>query len=299
MKQRNLPFGYTVQEGQVMPYPTEADAVRGIFEAYILGASYKEIAESFTRLGPRYHAETAVWNKNMVKRILENRRYLGERYPAIVSPEIFSETARIQQEKHTGKPASDAVRAILKTAACGVCGAPMRRDTKNTAKGRWYCSGGSCAHVRNLHDADLVERVSFLLKMAAANPSAVEFAGPGGKCVSLDVTRLRNELDREMDKTDFDEAAVTRKILELSAARYAACPDEMTKEKSLALKALFEHKAYHTGNFDTELFNGAVEAVLISPDSSVSLRLKNGRIISNQPCSEEKGGVGLCRRQDA
>lgn len=299
MKQRNPPFGYVVQEGQVMPYPTEADAVRGIFEAYIQGASYKEITENFTRLGPRYHAETAVWNKNMVKRILENRRYLGERYPALVSPEIFSAAVRIRQEKQTGTHASDAVRAILKTAVCGVCGAPMRRDTKNTAKGRWYCSGGNCPHVKKLHDADLIERVSFLLKMAAANPSAVEFAELDGKCVSLDVTRLRNELDREMDKTDFDEAAVTQKILELSAARYAACPDETTREKSLALKALFEHRAYHTGNFDTELFNGALEAVLIFPDGSVSLRLKNGRVISNQPCTEEKGGVGLCRRQDA
>ena len=299
MKQRNLPFGYAVQEGQVMPYPTEADAVRGIFETYIQGASYKEIAESFTRLGPRYHAETTVWNKNMVKRILENRQYLGERYPALVSPEVFSEAARIQQEKHTGKPASDAVRAILKTAACGVCGAPMRRDTKNTAKGRWYCSGGSCSHVKKLHDTDLIERVSFLLKMTAANPSVVEFADPKGKYVSLDVTRLRNELDREMDKTDFDEAAVTRKILELSAARYAACPDETTKEKSLALKALFEHMACHTDDFDMKLFTEAVETVLIFPDGSVFLRLKNGQIISNQPCTEEKGGVGLCRRQDA
>lgn len=299
MKQRNLPFGYAVQAGQVMPYPTETNAVRGIFEDYIQGASYKEIAENFTRHGPRYHAETTVWNKNMVKRILENRQYLGERYPALVSSEFFSEAARIRQKKQTGKPASYAVRAILKTAVCGVCGAPMRRDTKNTAKGRWYCSGGSCAHVKRLHDADLIEQVSFLLKMATANPSAVEFAEPEGKCVSFDVTRLRNELEREMDKMDFDESAVTQKILKLSAARYAACPDETTREKSLTLKALFEHKAYHTDNFDTELFNGAVETILIFPDGSVSLRLKNGRMISNQSHTEEKGGVGLCRRQDA
>lgn len=299
MKQRNLPFGYSVQAGRVVLHPTEADAVRGIFEAYIQVASYKKIAEDFTRHGPRYHAETAVWNKNMVKRILENRRYLGERYPAIVSPELFFEADRNRQEKQTGKSASDAVRAILKTAVCGVCGAPMRRDTKNTAKGRWYCSGGSCAHVKKLHDADLIEQVSYLLKMTAANPSAVEFAEPGGKCVSLDVTRLRNELDREMDKTDFDEVAVIQKILELSTARYAACPDETTRQKSLTLKSLFERSAFHTGDFDMKLFNGSVDAVLIFPDGFVSLRLKNGRIISDQPRTEEKEGVGLCHRQDA
>lgn len=298
MKLRTLPFGYTIRAGQVEAHAAEADAVRRIFEAYIQGTSYKEIAENFTHYGPCYHAETNVWNKNMVKRVLENRQYLGERYPALISNDMFSEVARIQQKKQNGKRASEPVRVILKTAVCGVCGAPMRRDTKNTVKGRWYCSSGDCPHVKKVHDTDLIEIITYLLNIAMTDLSIAEYSEPKDKCVSLGATRLQNEFNREMEKTDFDEAGIRRLILELAAARYAACPDETPREKSLALRALFEQYDFYSDKFDTELFTGAVDAVLINPNGSVSLRLKNGQIVSDSAETEE-GGIGVCRRQQA
>lgn len=298
MKLRTLPFGYTVRAGQVVANAAESDAVRRIFEDYIQGASYKEIAETFTCGGPRYHADTKAWNKNMVKRVLENRQYLGERYPALISDEMYSEVSRIQRERQNGKRASEPVRVILKTAVCGVCGAPMRRDTKNTAKGRWYCSSGDCPHVKKVHDTDLIEIIIHLLNIAMASSSTVEYSEPKDECVSLDVTRLQNEFSREMEKTDFDEAYITRLILELASARYAACPDETPREKSLALRTLFEQHDFYSDKFDTELFTGAVDAVLINPNGSVSLRLKNGQVVSDSTETEE-GGVGVCRRQQA
>lgn len=298
MKLRTLPFGYTVRAGQVEAHAAEADAVRRIFEAYIHGASYKEIAEAFTTSGLRYHAETNVWNKNMVKRVLENRQYLGERYPALINSEVFSEVSRIQRERQNGMRASEPVRVILKAAVCGVCGAPMHRDTKNTTKGRWYCSSGDCPHVKKMHDTDLIERITHLLNLAMGSPSIVEYSEAKNRCVSLDVTRLQNEISREIEKTDFDEAGTTRLILELAAARYAACPDETTREKSLALRALFEQHNFYSDRFDTELFTEAVDAVLINPNGSVSLRLKNGQMVSNFAETEE-GGISVCRQQQA
>lgn len=298
MKLRTLPFGYTVRAGQVEALATEADAVRRIFEAYIQGASYKEIAENFTQAGLQYHANTNTWNKNMVKRVLENRQYLGEQYPALISTEVFSEVSRTQRKRQNGKRAPESVRIILKFAVCGVCGAPMRRDTKNTAKGRWYCSSGDCPHVKKTHDTDLIETITHLLNLAMANPSIVEYSKPKDKCVSLDVTRLQNEFSREMEKTDFDEANTTRLILELAAARYSACPDETPREKSLALRELFEQHDFYSDKFDTELFVGVVDAVLINPDGSVSLRLKNGHVVSDSTETEE-GGISICRQQQA
>lgn len=298
MKLRTLPFGYTVRAGHVEAYAAEADAVRRIFEAYIQGASYKEIAENFTQAGPHYHADTNTWNKNMVKRVLENRQYLGERYPALISAEVYSDVSRIQRERQNGRRASEPVHVILKNAVCGVCGAPMRRDTKNTAKGRWYCSSGDCPHVKKVHDTDLIERITHLLNLAMECPSIVEYSEAKNRCVSLDVTRLQNEFSREMEKTDFDEAGTTRLILELTSARYAACPDETPREKSLALRELFEQHDFYSDRFDTELFTGAVDAVLISPNGSVSLRLKNGQAVSDSAETEE-GGISVCHRQQA
>ena len=47
-KIRYLPFGYTIRNGQTVIDQQEAETVRGIFTAYIHGASLKEIAEDLT-----------------------------------------------------------------------------------------------------------------------------------------------------------------------------------------------------------------------------------------------------------
>ena len=75
--QRKTPFGYMIQNGEIIRHPQERGAVRDIFARYLLGESYSQIAGEMERLGIRYHQHTPQWNKHMVKRILENERYLG------------------------------------------------------------------------------------------------------------------------------------------------------------------------------------------------------------------------------
>lgn len=88
--QRKIPFGYQVQNGRINCQPEEAKFVRSIFSHYLLGSSYSQIADEMARQGVRYHQHTAQWNKHMVKRILENERYLGmDGYPRLVTDEEF------------------------------------------------------------------------------------------------------------------------------------------------------------------------------------------------------------------
>lgn len=75
--QRKTPFGYQIQNGRITCHPEEAESVRYIFSHYLLGNSYNQIADEMAQQGVRYHQHTAQWNKHMVKRILENERYLG------------------------------------------------------------------------------------------------------------------------------------------------------------------------------------------------------------------------------
>ena len=74
--QRKIPFVYMIEGGRVRPHPQESDAVRYIFGQYLAGASLLTIAERMAERGPRYHQHTAEWNKHMVKRILENTKYI-------------------------------------------------------------------------------------------------------------------------------------------------------------------------------------------------------------------------------
>ena len=48
-KTRFIPYGYTIREGRTVIEHSEAEIIREIFDAYIKGASLKDIAESLTQ----------------------------------------------------------------------------------------------------------------------------------------------------------------------------------------------------------------------------------------------------------
>ncbi len=77
----------------------EADAVRKIFADYIGGKSLKTIDAEMTI---PYIIGKSGWNKNMVCRVLENRKYIGENaYPQIISESDFGLAAQIKSGRST------------------------------------------------------------------------------------------------------------------------------------------------------------------------------------------------------
>lgn len=98
-KNRNIPFGYCMINGKYTINSVEASAVKYIFTEYSNGKSLNEIAAKMTI---PYHSSKPLWNKNMVKRVLENRRYIGEcGYPQIIESRIFNDVQNIKSEKNT------------------------------------------------------------------------------------------------------------------------------------------------------------------------------------------------------
>lgn len=99
LKNRNIPFGYCVINGKYALNTIESEAVKKIFSDYINGKSLKTIA---AEMQIPYNANKTVWNKNMVSRVLENRKYIGENsYPQIVTVEEFEQAAQIRTERTT------------------------------------------------------------------------------------------------------------------------------------------------------------------------------------------------------
>lgn len=105
LKNRNIPFGYCVVNGEYAPNNSEAETVRIIFENYIGGKSLRKIA---AEIKVPYNVGKTVWNINMVCRVLENQRYTGENgYPQIIPKHDFEQALRIKAERTTyRKPAS-------------------------------------------------------------------------------------------------------------------------------------------------------------------------------------------------
>ncbi|MCX4354838.1 MAG: recombinase family protein [Oscillospiraceae bacterium] len=104
LKNRSIPFGYCMVNGKYALNAPEAETVRKIFDKYIGGKSLKTIA---AEMQIPYNTGKAVWNKNMVCRVLENKKYIGENgYPQIVTAEDFEQAAYIKVERNTyRKPA--------------------------------------------------------------------------------------------------------------------------------------------------------------------------------------------------
>ncbi|MCX4356308.1 MAG: recombinase family protein [Oscillospiraceae bacterium] len=99
LKNRSIPFGYCMVNGKYALNAPEAEAVQKIFADYIGGKSLKTIA---VEMQIPYNMGKAVWNKNMVCRVLENKKYIGENgYPQIVTAEDFEQAAYIKVERNT------------------------------------------------------------------------------------------------------------------------------------------------------------------------------------------------------
>ena len=86
-----------MRSGKYIAEPAESEAVRQIFEMYLNGMSLKSIA---AEMNVPYNADKLLWNKNMVSRILENKRYTGdETYPQIIEQDTFDRANSIKAEK--------------------------------------------------------------------------------------------------------------------------------------------------------------------------------------------------------
>lgn len=97
----------------------------GIFLMHTLLA----IANWMSSQGVSYNGINTMWNKNMVKRILENEKYLGRNsYPAIIDEETFQE-ANMQKKIKTARftEISEELKAIRSLTYCAECGHRLSR----------------------------------------------------------------------------------------------------------------------------------------------------------------------------
>ena len=220
MTNRKNLYGYHIENGELAIVSQEAETVQRIATLYIAGGSYQSIAETLNGDDIPFSAETPLWNKHKVKRLLENPRYTGQNgYPAIIDAETFQVVQRLIQEKTAGyAPSKDRpVLRLKKYLRCGACGGRLlgiggkgqRRDTL-------YLRCEYCGMLVTLPDTNLMNEVSRQM---------VEHGRPAGQpyAPSGEVIRLSNAIDRGLEHPDKPEDIVSL-ILQGASARYTCCP---------------------------------------------------------------------------
>jgi len=102
MHKQQILYGCVIKNGELIIEPKEAEIVKQIFAAYLVGLSYQGIADKLNRYELPFSNDMPKWNKHKVKRLLENRRYIGEQeYPPIIAARIFEKVKMIIKSKTT------------------------------------------------------------------------------------------------------------------------------------------------------------------------------------------------------
>lgn len=283
-KNRTIPFGYCMKNGEITTEPTEVYAVVAIFDEYLKGRSLSEIAKLMQSEKIRYNAVSDKWNKNMVKRIIENDKYLGnDTYPQLITDDIFKRANEKRVKKATTLDLiPDDLQEIRKCTYCTECGHKLSRIGGNSKYEKWDCRNPDCYKFEyRLTDQMIIGAVLNVLNSAIANPSLLELGGEiSTYSPTADVIRQQNEINQMTDSSQIDFDRVKAEIFKLAEMKYDCCTYNDSPQKTEELKAMLgNHEQLNT--LDIGLFKSCVSKIWISHFCTIEVELINGVRIKN------------------
>ena len=283
-RNRVIPFGYCMKNGEITTEPKEVYAVAEIFREYLNGSSLLQIAKLMESENIRYTEDSDHWNKNMVKRIIENEKYLGtDKYPQIIDEDIFKRANEKRVQKATTlNLVCDDLQGIRKVTYCLECGEKLFRKTNGKGREYWNCGNPDCfKYEYRLTDQMIIGAVLTVLNTAIANPSLIENSGEiSVYSPTVDVIRKQNEINKMSDSIQVDFDRVKSEIFKLAEMKYDCCTYNDSPQKTVEIKALLEnHEQLNT--LDIGLFKACVSRIWISHFCTIEVELINGVRIKN------------------
>ena len=248
---RTQPFGYRVEYGKVVLDPDEARWVVYIYEQYIMGESFKNLTDTLCGMGIHYDTDKR-WNKNMVARILQDRRYMGEgKYTQIIYACTFRQVDQKRSKKVSGSRVTKAQKNLKKKSGCRVT-------------------------------PQMEHEVLYLLNTLAGKPELLQIPDAMPKGNSR-VEMLQAELENLLGMLPVDESQAMQKLMETTVAMYEAIdPREYETHR---LKQIFGGEQIRT-ELDGTLLEQCVSAVSMNSMGKVRIKLKNDQIIERGECGE-------------
>ena len=283
-KNRNIPFGYTMQKGEIIAEPTVNQAVKDIFKLYLDGKSMSEIARQMSISQISYNGITFDWNKNMVKRILENEKYLGkDGYPVLIDSETFYRANARKKSKATSvNEISEELKIIRNLSYCTECGHRLSRFGGNTQTDKWDCRNPECSRFNyRLTDNMIKDILLHILNAVIANPDLLDTDSEiSGYTPNIKVKCQQNEINRLMDNPQIDTEKAKTEILKLAELKYECCTYDEGPQKTEYLKELLSGKE-QLNIIDYDLLKSCVSRILIGHFYTVEIEFINGVTIKN------------------
>ena len=283
-KNRNIPFGYTMKKGEIIAEPTESQAVKDIFKLYLDGKSMSEIARQMSISQISYNGITFDWNKNMVKRILENEKYLGkDGYPVLIDNETFNHANARKKSKATSvNEISEELKIIRSLTYCTECGHRLSRIGGNTQTDKWDCRNPECSRFNYRLTDNMIKDILFhILNTVIANPDLLDTDSEiSGYTPDIKVKCQQNEINRLMDNPQIDTEKAKTEVLKLAELKYECCTYDEGPQKTEYLKELLSERE-QLNIIDYDLLKSCVSRILIGHFYTVEIEFINGVTIKN------------------
>ena len=283
-KNRVIPFGYCMRNGEITVDFNESKAVARIFEEYLNGSSLQQIAKLMESEKVQYSEISGRWNKNMVKRIIENKKYLGnEKYPQIIGEKFFTHANEKRMLKATSVCViSEDLKEIRNRTYCLECGHRLSRIGGNCRSAKWDCRNLNCYRFEyQLTDQMIIRVVLTVLNAAIANPNLIENNGEiSTYSPTADIIRKQNEINQMLDSTQVDFDRIKSELYRLAEMKYDCCTYNDDPQKTKQLMDLLENQK-QLNTLDIGLFKSCVNRIWISHFCTIEVEFINGIKIKN------------------
>ena len=243
MGKRKQPFGYKMKLGEIVPQPQEAETVRSIYLQYLAGVSFKQLAEQLQTEDVPYDEDKS-WNKNMVARILEDDRYIGEKeFPALIPTEQFHAAQERRKE---------------------MC--PEYKQTPAQKELRKLCGG-------TVPDS-VARKVLKILNQVVDDPQLIKIESSGVPTTE-DIRQRWLELDKLLQTPPVDEEIARQKAMELAVLTLVSV--EMEEYEARRLRSIFGKQA-KMRELDANLLRQNVRKITYG-SKTVKVLLKNNQVL--------------------
>lgn len=233
-----------MEDGNVISDTRERECVISIFSLYVDGASLSEIAQHLNQSGSYVYSQGKPWNKNMIDRILQDKRYEGNSiFPAVVPPSLFS-AAHLARSVRCCPQYKTEAQKMLRHLGC----------QKSTAE----------------IEAVILALMNQLIK----KPDIIQIPSERSR-EQTQLFRASRMLDDVLDANPVDEEKAAKLILEQAHERYKLIGDE--EYETERLKRIFE-RAAPVEELPANLLRKTVSEITVGKDT-VCITLKNNQAI--------------------
>lgn len=242
--------------------------------------SLLRIANLLSQKGIEYLPAQVNWNKGKIKRMIEDKRYLGdEKYPQIINIDLYNQANRTKEIRNTTQNInrSDYIYKLKLPVICSECNGNMKRihDTQLKVKEKWVCT--ECGHSEKICDTVFLSMMTDALNYLIKNPNVIKSESQSS--TSNETVKTENEINRMLEISNIDKTILKKKIFDLASLKYTDL--DAGSYISEQIKKEFEN-AELISEISLPLLMKTTSAIIINSDTDLSLVLKNNQIIGKE-----------------